>query len=469
MNRWLLHVVVLIACVFVVFGCGDVQRTVEPQEFPVNASRTPSGALAVSVSEGTVDLVAGRTEVIGAVEWRVEGNMMYVRYVTNGNWKLAATHLVVAESLDDVPTTNGGNPKVGHFPFSGEHVPPVAVREYALTLDEWGLDDVDEVIIAAHADVVLCSERGGADREEGAWGNGTRFSESEADNPDGKGNTGDTTSGGGNWAMYFRVEVKEPTTSGLLINEIFYAGSDASSFYFYDQFVELHNSSNSTIYLDGIIITRQAQSTYPDQETAPFVRAIYAYQFPGTPVTGRQYPVQPGEFVVIAADAVNHKQWCQKSIDLSHADWEFFNPLSSDYDNPAVPNIVNINPSSKVDYLINLTRNAVVIATGEEYEYEEYDPGKFHVRIPIETIIDGVEYAASASSTKELTSRVDAGLAGIGCTRYSGQSVERGEPGLDTNNSTVDFLLTAHPTPGYSYFEGNTGDRTLAKRWVLSR
>jgi hypothetical protein len=109
----------------------------------------------------------------------------------------------------------------------------------------------------------------------------------------------------------------------------------------------------------------------------------------------------------------------------------------------------------------------VVIATGKQYEYEEYEPGKFHVRIPIETIIDGVEYAASASSVKELTSRVDAGLAGIGCTRYSGRSVERREPGLDTNNSTSDFLLTSPPTPGYSYFEGNTGNRTIAKKTVL--
>jgi hypothetical protein len=468
MNRRLLHGVVSIACVLAVFGCGDVEKTLQPQDYLVNASRMSGGAPAVSVSDGTVDLVAGRTEVVGAVEWRVEGNVLYVRYAANGNWKLAATHLVVAESLDEVPTTNSGNPKVGHFPFKGEHEPPVSECEYALALDDWGLDDVDEVVIAAHADVVLRSGKGDADGGEGAWGKGIRFSESAADNPDGKGNTGDTSPGGGNWAMYFRVRVKEPTTAGLLINEVFYCGSDAAAFYFYDQFVELHNSSNSTIYLDGIIVTRQVQDAYPDQETAPFVRAIYAYQFPGTPVTGRQYPIEPGKFVVIAADAVNHKQWCQNSIDLSGADWEFFNPLSSDYDNPAVPNVVNISPSSKVDYMINLTHNAVVIATGEEYACVEYEPGKFHVHIPIETIIDGVEYAATASSTKELTARVDAGFAGIGCARYSGRSVERREPGLDTNNSTVDFLLTLRATPGYSGFEGNADEpRTLTKKTDL--
>jgi hypothetical protein len=246
------------------------------------------------------------------------------------------------------------------------------------------------------------------------------------------------------------VTVKLISTSDLMINEIFYAGSDASSFYFYDQYVELYNAAADTMYLDGMILTRQLQTAYPDQDEVPYVRALYAYQFPGTPVTGRQHPIAPGQFVVIASDAVNHTQWCKKSIDLSHADWECFNPLSADYDNPAVPNIVNINPASKVDYMINLVHNAVVLATGESYEYAEYDVGKYNFLIPISTIVDAVEYASSSTSTKELTSRVDAGFAGVGNTRYSGQSAERRVIGLDTNDSSFDFVITV-ATPGYSH------------------
>jgi hypothetical protein len=246
------------------------------------------------------------------------------------------------------------------------------------------------------------------------------------------------------------VTVNLISTSDLMINEIFYAGSDASSFYFYDQYVELYNASADTMYLDGMILTRQLQSAYPDQDEVPYVRALYAYQFPGTPVTGRQHPIAPGQFLVIAADAVNHTQWCKPSIDLSHADWECFNPLSSDYDNPAVPNLVNINPASKVDYMINLVHNAVVLATGESYEYAEYDVGKYNFLIPISTIVDGVEYASSSTSTKELTARVDAGFAGVGNTRYSGQSTERRVLGLDTNDSSFDFVITK-ATPGYTH------------------
>jgi hypothetical protein len=48
-----------------------------------------------------------------------------------------------------------------------------------------------------------------------------------------------------------------------------------------------------------------------------------------------------------------------------------------------------------------------------------------------------------------MTVRIDAGFAGIGVLRYSGYSTERRELGLDTNDSTFDFLNLVHPTPGF--------------------
>jgi hypothetical protein len=239
-------------------------------------------------------------------------------------------------------------------------------------------------------------------------------------------------------------------SSELMINEIFFAGSCASSFYFYDQYVELYNASNDTMYLDGIILTRQMQEKVILPDTLPYVRATYAYQFPGTPVTGREHPIYPKQFLVIAADAVNHKQFCANSPDLSQVPagaqlWETFNALGNDYDAPWAQNLNNIIPTVHVDYLINLTHNAAVIATGEEYSFDA--EGK--MLIPIATIIDGVEWNSNITYGKELTPRVDAGFAGIGVLRYSGMSTERRELGLDTNDSTFDFLTIMHPTPGY--------------------
>jgi len=240
--------------------------------------------------------------------------------------------------------------------------------------------------------------------------------------------------------------------SELMINEIYACGATCI-YYVFDIFVELYNASTDTLYLDGIILTRQLGTIDPDMETVDYVRAIYAYQFPGTPVTGRDHPIAPGQFVVVASDAVDHQFYCSTgiSVELSNADWERFNPLGNDYDNLAVPNLVNINPSRTTDYLLNLIHNAVVIATGESYSYETSESGKLYVIIPIETVIDGVEYASSATARKELTIRVDAGFAGNGISRYSATSMERRELGLDTNDSTFDFENCHPPTPGWSH------------------
>lgn len=251
------------------------------------------------------------------------------------------------------------------------------------------------------------------------------------------------------------VYVSTVTVNALMINEIYYCGADYSTFYFYDQFVEIYNSSEDTLYLDGTILTRNYPTTtvVPGIEEIDFVRAIYAFQFPGTPVTGREYPIYPNQYVVVAADAVDHSVWADRAVDLSGADWEFFNPLGSDYDVPGIPNVVNIKPDSGIDFMINLSHNGVVFATGEEYGFEEYDEGKIRVTLPLYTVIDGVEYASSSDKTKEITVRVDAGFAGLGCTKYSGQSTERREIGIDSNNSTFDFTLIPKPTPGYSHVE----------------
>lgn len=242
------------------------------------------------------------------------------------------------------------------------------------------------------------------------------------------------------------------TVNALMINEVYYCGSDYSKFYFYDQYVELYNSSRDTLYLDGCIITRNSSANVTDIEEIDFVRAVYAFQFPGVPISGRQYPIIPGQYVVIAADAIDHSVYADNGADLSSADWECFNPLGSDYDVPGIPNIISIHPSSRTDYMISLSHDAVVMATGEEYWINEVD-GAIRIALPLSSVIDGVEYASSSDKTKYLTMRVDAGFAGLGCAKYSGESTERREIGIDNNNSTFDFTLLPGPTVGYSHVQ----------------
>ena len=242
--------------------------------------------------------------------------------------------------------------------------------------------------------------------------------------------------------------------SPIVINELYYAGCNASSFYFYDQYVELYNSTGDTLYLDGIVVCRSQQSQVlpPNSlETVDYALAYYMYQFPGTRGATRQWPLGPHEFAVIACDAINHHNYGALCVNLLNADYEFFNARANDYDNVSVPNIEQLTMAT-VDFALNLAHTGVFIATGEEYTFIEHDGSSF-VQVPLRTILDAVEYTASQSATfrRYLTLRIDAGLGGNGMTRYSGQSIERKVPGFDSNNSSFDFEIAGTPTPGYSH------------------
>ncbi len=247
------------------------------------------------------------------------------------------------------------------------------------------------------------------------------------------------------------VKTELARASDIVINELYYCGPQNKAHYFYDQFVELYNNSDSTRYLDGLIICRGLQKYKPNKDSVDYVQVIYIYQFPGVPKTGRDYPIFPHQFVVIAQDAIDHSQFVDTALDLSNADWEFYNPYYSEVDNPA-PNVTNVIPDNSTDFMINLVHNDVILADGTDYYPGEVsDHGYQYYHVPINTILDGVEYSANPNSQKELTVRVDAGFAGVGISKYSGKSVERRTPGFDTNNSSLDFIVLDHPTPGYSH------------------
>jgi len=464
--RRLTYFVLLCLAAALMYACSDFgSPSMNSNHFSLSTSRV-AGLGDPPPCAHAVNLIAGRTMDIGTVWCWIKGDSLHVLYSAEGGWMLESTQLAVVLSRADFPLTKQGSPKIGQFPLKKDHEPAAAEVHYSLDLGEQGLEGADELLIAAHAEAVLPSVGGGVEMVEGAWGEGVRFvhrtdeEAAEIEKPaiTKDGNPAildDGLEDSGSWAMYFTVDARQIAVRDrqLLINEILYAGSCASSFYFYDQFVELYNPSADTLYLDGIILTRQSSAIDPNMEVVDYVRAIYAFQFPGTPVTGRDYPIAPGKFVVIAADAINHTISCATGYDLSGADWECYNPRSGDYDNPDVPNLLSIHPTSTADYLISLAHNAVVIATGEEYSFDEYSPGSFYVILPLWTVIDGVEYSSNPALAKQLTVRVDAGFAGIGSVRYSARSTERMALGLDTNNSTNDFMLTTRATPGYQHAE----------------
>jgi len=298
------------------------------------------------------------------------------------------------------------------------------------------------------------------------------------------------------------LTLKSGPVGNLLIKQIYFAGSDrVEGALFRDQFIELYNNSNDTIYLDGWYVmgvlgraaTSVASFTLPNGQwdwqksvgmpssvraNEDFLYGKWIYQFPGN---GKTYPLAPGKEVVIAQTAVNHKAPFtgndgvavtvirpELTVDLSRADFEVFlgsdfaNPLNSDIDNPAVPNMRNIFIFGRDFILDNPGREAVVIFKSDRpvQEFPMYatpntteirDNTTLYYQIPKNLIVDGVECQPSPTNQVpiKLQNDIDAGYTFVPGGSFSSQSVIRktarkfGDRVIlqDSNNSEQDFTF----------------------------
>lgn len=268
---------------------------------------------------------------------------------------------------------------------------------------------------------------------------------------------------------------------GLLISEIFFSGTltPEGKQYTDDQYFKIANNSDSVLYLDGLafveseFLTTDKQDYQPDLiDKAMTVDAVYI--FPGS---GREYPIQPGQEVVVAINAKNHKEFNSASIDLSKADFEIYNESSNpdftDQDNPNVPNLTEWYETSatyfamhnrgfKAYAICRPTVDADTFVKNYKYTYTyvfsfgEYvfDMDGEAYKVPNDWIIDAVNLSVESEYQWNVTSAaLDAGWAHCGSVdadqnRY-GKAVVRKKLGgkwIDTNNSTNDFESDATPS-----------------------
>jgi Protein of unknown function (DUF4876) len=303
------------------------------------------------------------------------------------------------------------------------------------------------------------------------------------------------------------LTLKAGTTGELLIKQLYYSGSDrVNGALFRDQFIELYNNTDAVLYADGLYLAQvEGNRSVPTGALPAFllpsgqydwsksigmpatVRAnedfVYTrtlFQIPGS---GQQYPVQPGQSIVVAQTALNHKapytgtggtavtvRDPSLTIDLSNASFEaYYNRgLDSDLDNPAVPNLRLVQTFGSDMILDNTGRDGFAIfrSNTDAATFNKYPRPNttsitantvYYYQVPKSILLDAVECQESPTQLlpKKFTAELDAGYAHCPRGSYSSQSVIRkvartfGTRRIlqDTNNSTNDFQALNLPTP----------------------
>ncbi len=284
------------------------------------------------------------------------------------------------------------------------------------------------------------------------------------------------------------VKLSKYTQSSLVFKTIYNVGSVMG--YVLDCYLEIANNSDEVQYLDGLMVCAPLanlkaqnawQQEYPDTYNEGGALNGIVIAFPGS---GKDYPIKPGEFVIMADEAQNHqlsygddeskKADYANAPDLSKANFEkYFG--TGDIDNPAVPNMetVLMRSGSKMKqwvfgvmgrayYLVKLPEGM----TPQQYVALESNfatmPGStastLYLKVPSKYVLDAVDVYANSVDPADhypfFAAQDDA--SGIqGADTYSAKAVRRKVSKIengrvyyqDTNNSANDFWIGDN-TPG---------------------
>lgn len=279
--------------------------------------------------------------------------------------------------------------------------------------------------------------------------------------------------------------------SQLIFKEIYYGGctfktgevaedgTESTDTYFRDQFYEIYNNSDEVAYVDGLCIADTEFANYDytifyefDIENYQnYVFAQYIWQIPGD---GDDYPVQPGESIIIAQWATNHQDESLSKggspVDLSGADFEAIEGESTLWNGIVITDGAAVNlklGANAAGYTMPqwLTPvggcNMVIFKPSTPLRQDNFIANNypewvqtFH-EIAIADVYDAVQSIDDETriQTLGMPAILDAGY--IWCNgTYSGESIARKQVGTlangspkfaDTNNTTNDFEVKAKP------------------------
>ncbi len=258
-----------------------------------------------------------------------------------------------------------------------------------------------------------------------------------------------------------------------VIKEIYFSGSKtpADKNYYKDQYIEIYNNSNETLYADGLIFCKTYDNTMMNNNWGQYLEKneivpYFVFQVPGS---GKEHPVAPGKSLILADQGLNHKVDNPNSpVDLSKADFEWYEDHRLDVDAPEVPNLIKrYSGSLSVSSLHSRGYEGYFIVQLPVAETEAFlaahqattkmpnGSNKDSYVFPASYIIDAVQCAAPEGyESAVFPALLDAGYSfcdggGTGkCVQRKFQEEKDGRTVLkDTNNSTEDFTPNAIPSP----------------------
>lgn len=282
-------------------------------------------------------------------------------------------------------------------------------------------------------------------------------------------------------------EVGDGDIRSLVIAEIFPSGTQTENGkkYVGDQYFRIYNNSNKVVYADGLLILESSFNTTLVQDIEPRITETCfpvqaVYMIPGS---GKEVPVQPGGYLTICDQATDHTKINPNSIDLSGADFEWFDetPANSkvkDVDNPAknldkiycyTATIWSLHDrggssyaiakmgTSKDDYLKNYKTKYVWKFKMPDGTIKNIDKDTYYV--PTDWVIDGVNLSIlNKEKWLVMPTSLDRGFTYVSTIdsdpqRY-GKSVVRKTGAtkkgvvqlVDTNNSSDDFTPQSKAT-----------------------
>lgn len=275
------------------------------------------------------------------------------------------------------------------------------------------------------------------------------------------------------------VALSKVVRSSLIFKAIYTTGGKQG--YMKDGYFEIVNNSDEVQYLDGLILSAPAgKQQNKNAWQANGFEDLYAcgqgqvLAFPGS---GHDYPLQPGQSVLIANDGANHKDLAgagNHCPDLSKADWEvYLSYVNGEIDYPAKNlDVIFVNNKYMKAFGLGFFGRAYVLArlpqgmTPEAFAADhsniKKEPGNAaatmeYLVIPSKYVLDAVDIWDAQTTNhyptflaKDDAEGVLASKAWEGkCVRRKVTKVVNGRAYYqDTNNSANDFLNNQELKPG---------------------